>query len=141
MASVSSPRTSSSRDSIRRPCGSYTTRWTCRRTRSGVIWCTHWRTLMREQAVDERGAMDNVDPVKASVRAQDPFKDSARTQDPFKDSVRAQDPFKDSVRGGEGQNLFGGGGCLAVVAFIGPVGLDVGQLAARMLSGGGSQGP
>ena len=85
--------------------------------------------------------MDIADPVKDSVRAQDPFKDSVRNQDPFKDSVRAQDPFKDSVRGGGGQNLFGGGGCLAVVAFIGPVGLDVGQLAARMLSGGGPQEP
>jgi hypothetical protein len=85
--------------------------------------------------------MDNADLVKDAVRAQDPFKDSVRSQDPFKDSVRSQDAVKDSVRGGEGQNLFGGGGCLAVVAFIGPVGLDVGQLAARMLSGGASQGP
>ena len=59
--------------------------------------------------------------------------------DPFKDAGRG-DPFKDAGRGG-GESAYGGGLGWAVVAFMGPVGLDISQLAARMLSGTRPQGP
>ena len=75
----------------------------------------------------------------------DPFKDAGKgSDDPFKDAGKgSDDPFKDAGKGLRGAGFDGGlGGGLgwAVVAFIGPVGVDVAQLAARMLLGRGPQG-
>jgi len=74
----------------------------------------------------------------------DPFKDAGKgSDDPFKDAGKgSDDPFKDAGKGVRQVGFDGGlGGGLgwAVVAFIGPVGVDVAQLAARMLVGRGPQ--
>jgi hypothetical protein len=74
---------------------------------------------------------------KAAGRDDQNVKDDGRDDQNVKDDGRDDQNVKDDGRGGQGLFGGGGGGCIAVVAFIGPVGLDVGQLASRMLSSGG----
>src|SRR5262245_12273870 len=78
------------------------------------------------------------EPPKGGARSErEPLQGFARTdEEPPKGGVRADGELpKGGARGGS-EGVFGGGLGWAIVAFIGPVGLDVSQLAARMLRGG-----